>query len=297
MTTILVTGGSGQVGAEIARLDWGESVRLLTPPRLQFDLTSADSIRSYLATHSVDAIINSAAYTAVDAAEADAGTAFSVNALGPALLADASRAANIPLIQLSTDYVFSGDKLTPYCEADPVGPIGIYGASKLAGEMGVRLGNPRSVVLRTAWLLSAHGSNFLKTMRRLAATRPVISVVADQIGCPTSAADIAKVIRTITVALLAQHDAPAGIYHFVNAGEASWYELAKAIFAVDGSDVIVRPIATTEYPTPARRPANSRLATTKIVSDFNVHPRPWQEALEDIIADLKETDSDKGLMA
>lgn len=287
MPTILITGGTGQVGMEIARLDWGSDTVLLLPPRGELDLASVDSITQYLGRHAVDLVINAAAHTAVDRAETEVAAAFAANALGPAALADSTRESGIALIHLSTDYVFSGDKPTPYVEDDPIGPLGIYGASKLAGELAVRRGNPRSIVLRTAWVLSVHGSNFLKTMRRLSATRSELNVVADQRGCPTAAGDIAAAVQIIARAHLASADAPSGIYHFVNAGEASWCDLANAIFAMDGSPTVARPIPATDYPTPARRPANSRLATARITSDFGITPRPWHEAVAEIIAELK----------
>ncbi len=297
MPTILITGGTGQVGMEIARLDWGSDTVLLLPPRAELDLASVDSITQYLGRHAVDLVINAAAHTAVDRAETEVAAAFAANALGPAALADVTRESGIALIHLSTDYVFSGDKPTPYVEDDPIGPLGIYGASKLAGELAVRRGNPRSVVLRTAWVLSVHGSNFLKTMRRLSATRSELNVVADQRGCPTAAGDIAAAVQIIARAHLASADAPSGIYHFVNAGEASWCDLANAIFAMDGSPTVARPIPATDYPTPARRPANSRLATARITSDFGITPRPWHEAVAEIIAELKHHEQQQGNVA
>jgi dTDP-4-dehydrorhamnose reductase len=289
MKTVLVTGGAGQVGSALRRLDWGGAVRVLAPGRDQLDLGSAAAVRACFAHGGVDAVVNAAAYTAVDRAESEVGEAFAVNALGPALLAEATAQAGIPLIHLSTDYVFAGDKAAPYGEDDPVGPLGVYGASKLAGELAARAGNARSVVLRTAWVLSPFRSNFLKTMRRLAETRPEIAVVADQVGCPTSADDIAAAVRAILIAQLSGGDAPAGVYHFVNAGEASWCELANAIFAFgagDGPRATARPITTADYPTAARRPANSRLATDKIRRDFGVVPRPWREAVAEIVGEL-----------
>lgn len=288
MWTILVTGGTGQVGQELARLDWGSDTTLLLPPRAELDLASVETVAQYLALHAVDLVINAAAHTAVDRAETEVAAAFATNALGPAALADATRERGIALIHLSTDYVFSGAKQTPYVEDDPVGPLGIYGASKLAGELAVRLGNPRSVVLRTAWVLSVHGNNFLKTMRRLSATRSELNVVADQRGCPTAAGDIAAAVQVIARAHLASADAPSGTYHFVNAGEASWCDLANAIFAMDESATVARPIPATDYPTPARRPANSRLSTAKITRDFGIVPRPWLEAVAEIISELKQ---------
>lgn len=290
-THILVTGGAGQVGLELLRAAWPEGVVLHAPSRTQLDLTSEDSIRTAFAATPFAAVINAAAWTAVDKAESEVAAAFAANAQGPALLADVTRAHGVPLIQVSTDYVFDGEKPGPYAEDDPVGPIGIYGASKLAGEMAVRLGNPRSVVLRTAWVLSAHRANFLKTMLRLAADRPALRVVDDQYGCPTSARDIAQALKTITLRMIADPQAPSGVYHFVNAGEASWADLAREIFRLSrahgGVHAEVEGIPSSDYPTPARRPGNSRLLTNRIATDYAIHPRPWTEAVADIIAELR----------
>ena len=300
MKTILITGGAGQVGIELGRLDWDVGVRAFAPTRAELDITSPKSVASLFARQAFDGVVNAAAYTAVDRAEDDAGGAFAVNGVGPALLADACRKADIPLIHISTDYVFSGAKTAPYVEDDPVGPLGVYGASKLAGELAVQSGRARSVVLRTAWVVSAHRSNFLKTMRRLSATHAEINVVADQTGSPTGAADIAAVIKTIMEAHLIDRAAPVGVYHFVNDGEASWCDLANAVFALASDDApraVARPITTDQYPTPARRPANSRLATDKIRRDFAVKPRPWRDAVADIVAELRADDQRQGAPA
>jgi dTDP-4-dehydrorhamnose reductase len=235
------------------------------------------------------AVVNCAAYTAVDRAESDVVAAWTVNALAPAALASAAAAQNIPILHVSTDYVFDGAKPSAYVEDDPVAPLGVYGASKEGGEQAVRTANPRHIILRTAWVASATGSNFVRTMLRLGAERPELRVVADQIGCPTSADDIARAI----LKMLGQ-TGPYGTYHFVNAGEATWHELAEAVFvraAAHGRPApAVEPIATRDYPTPAARPANSRLATAKIERDYGIVPRDWHDAIEDIVDTLvKET--------
>lgn len=289
---ILVTGGAGQVGIELSRASWPADVMLHTPTRAQLDLGDRASIEAAFAATPFSAVINSAAHTAVDRAESEAGEAFTANALGPALLADATRTAGVPLIQVSTDYVFDGSSDGYYSEQDPVAPLGVYGASKLAGELAVRAGNPRSVVMRTAWVVSAHRANFLKTMLRLGADRPLLRVVDDQIGCPTSAADIADALKTITLRMLDDADAPVGVYHFVNAGEASWRQLADEIFdqsaALGGSRPDVKSITTADYPTPAKRPANSRLSTAKITADFGIEPRDWRAAIKEIVGELSQ---------
>jgi dTDP-4-dehydrorhamnose reductase len=287
---ILITGGAGQVGLELARADWPSHVRLHLPTRDQLDLGDADAVRAAFAATPFKAVINSGAYTAVDKAETEVAAAFAANALGPAILAEVTRAAGIPLIQVSTDYVFDGSGERDYAETDPVGPLGVYGASKLAGEVAVTTGNPRSVVMRTAWVLSPHRANFLKTMLRLAADRPALRVVADQEGCPTSARDIAEALKTIALRMIDDAGAPTGVYHFVNAGSTTWAGLAAEIMALSaargGPSATVEGITTADYPTPARRPSNSRLDTFKITRDYGIAPRPWKDAVAEIIAEL-----------
>ncbi|MRL69659.1 dTDP-4-dehydrorhamnose reductase [Brevundimonas sp. SPF441] len=287
---ILITGGTGQVGLELLAADWPDGVVLHAPTRAELDLGNAASVRAAFTATPFVAVINSGAHTAVDRAETEVAAAFAANAIGPAVLADATREAGIPLIQVSTDYVFDGAKDGAYVETDPVGPLGVYGASKLAGELAVRSGNPRSVVLRTAWVLSVHRANFLKTMLRLGADRPVLRVVADQHGCPTSARDIAATLKTITLKMIADVDAPTGVYQFVNAGETTWAELATEIFvlsaAAGGPSAAVEGIPSSEYPTPAKRPTNSRLSTDKLTRDYGVVPRHWQAAVAEIVNEL-----------
>jgi dTDP-4-dehydrorhamnose reductase len=289
---ILISGGAGQVGLELARVGWPHDVRLHMPTRTELDLSDADAVRTLFAATPFKAVINSGAYTAVDKAETEVAAAFAANAMGPAILAEVTRAAGIPLVQVSTDYVFDGSGEADYAETDPVGPLGVYGATKLAGELAVRTGNPRSVVMRTAWVLSPHRANFLKTMLRLATDRPVLRVVDDQTGCPTSAKDIAEALADITLRMIADPEAPTGIYHFVNAGSTSWAGLAREVFALSkargGPEAQVEGITTAEYPTPARRPANSRLSTFKITRDYGIIPRPWQDAVAGIVAELHQ---------
>lgn len=283
---ILVTGGQGQVGLELARQLWPADMSVYFPTRAELDIASQTSLATYLRGRSFDAIINCAAYTAVDKAEEERDLAFLVNGEAPGWLAD----TGIPLIHVSTDYVFDGSKDGYYREDDPVAPLGAYGASKQEGERAVRAGQSRSVILRTAWVISAQRANFLKTMLRVGATSPKLRVVDDQRGCPTSAADIAGALRTIALRLIEDRDAPLGTYHFVNAGEASWCELAREIFglsaAAGGPAAEVEAITTADYPTPAKRPANSRLSTAKIAADYGIYPRDWRAAVRDIIDEL-----------
>lgn len=262
---ILIIGGSGQVGLELQSADWPEHVILHAPTRAELDLVDLNSVQVAFAATPFSAVINAAAYTAVDMAETEVAATFAANAMGPAILAEATGKSGIPLIQVSTDYVFDGSKDRAYVETDPSEPLSVYGASKLSGELAVLAGNPRSIVLRTAWVLSVHRANFLKTMLRLAADRPVLRVVSDQHGNPTSARDIAAALKAITLKMIADADAPTGVYHFVNAGETTWAGLADEILAlsaaVGGPFAEIQPIASYEHPTLAKRPSNSRLST------------------------------------
>lgn len=275
---ILVTGGSGQVGTGIARANLGR-FDLVMPARAEFDLGTAVTLDRDIA-----AIINCAAYTAVDKAESEPDIAFAINAEGPGRIADAAAARGIPLLHVSTDYVFDGTKPEPYVEDDPVAPLGVYGASKEAGERAVRAAGGRHLILRTAWVVSPWGHNFVKTMLRLGRERGAVRVVTDQRGCPTSAEDIAEALLHLAERMIADPGAPGGTYHFVNKGEATWYDLAVAVLA--GRGVEVTPTTSAEFPTPARRPANSRLCTRKLEQDYHIHPRPWQTALDAILKEL-----------
>ena len=289
MGPVLVTGGSGQVGSALRRLA-PAGIELATPDRAALDLADPSAIATMVAARPWAAVVNAGAYTAVDRAESDVVAAWTINALAPAALAQATAAAGIPLVHLSTDYVFDGSKPAPYREDDPVAPLGVYGASKEGGEQAVRTANPRHLILRTAWVVSADGANFVKTMLRLAAERPELRVVADQHGCPTAAADIAATILALLPRLVTDADAHWGTYHFVNGGEASWHALARAVVERAGRHGRAVPrvtaIATADYPTPARRPANSRLSTAKIAQDYGIVPRGWEEAVDEIVDQL-----------
>lgn len=286
MGPILVTGGSGQVGGALTRLAPAEA-EIFAPGRSELDLTVPSELTAMVRSRPWAGIVNCAAYTAVDRAETDVVAAWQVNALAPAALAAAAGAANIPIIHVSTDYVFDGSKLDFYEEDDRVAPVGVYGASKEGGEQAVRTAAPRHVILRTAWVVSATGANFVKTMLRLGAERPQLRVVADQRGCPTSADDIAQAILHIIGRI---ESGPYGTYHFVNGGEATWHALAEAVFAraaIYGRPApSVEPILTSDYPTPAARPANSRLSTAKIGRDYGIIPRDWRGAVDEIVDTL-----------
>ena len=286
---ILLTGGAGQVGTEFQRRA-PAGFEVVAPRRAELDLTDPDAIAALVASRPWACVINSGAYTAVDKAQSDPLTAWKVNALAPAAFAWATAQAGVPLVQLSTDYVFDGDKPAPYLETDPVGPVSVYGASKEAGEQAVRTGHPHHVILRTAWVVSPFGANFIKTMLRLGAERERLTVVDDQRGCPTAAGDIAETLAVIARRLAEDAHAPAGTYHFVNSGEATWCGLAREVFALAQARGLkvpaVEAIPTSAYPTPARRPANSRLDTAKLTGDFGIEPRPWRDAVSEVVGTL-----------
>lgn len=288
MKAVLVTGGTGQVGQSLARLGAGRH-ELVMPGRAELDLSNPESIAALVASRPWAAVISSAAYTAVDKAESDVAAAWLANAVGPAALAAETAKAGIPIVHLSTDYVFDGSQPGFYAEGDPVAPIGVYGASKEGGEQAVRTANPAHVILRTAWVVSPFGGNFIKTMLRLGADRPKLNVVADQYGCPTSALDIAATLLAILDKVTAGN-APYGTYHFVNDGEGTWHDLATHVFARAAGHGRPQPevgaITTAEYPTPAKRPANSRLATDRLRDDYAITPRPWRVAVDEIVDEL-----------
>lgn len=285
---ILIAGGHGQVGQALAHASWPEGVRLHRPTRAELDLTDASALYATFAAAPFAAVINAAAFTAVDAAETQAGDAFLANALIPARLAEATRRAGIPLVHLSTDCVFDGRLGRPYAEDDATAPISVYGASKRAGELAVLSANPRAAVVRTAWVVSARGRNFVRTILAAAAERPGLDVVADVVGSPTSADDLARALATLTLAMIADPGAPKGVYHCVNAGEASWAGLAAEAIRLAGSTTTIVPVPAADRPAPARRPANSRLSCERLARDYGVTLRDWRPALADIVAELQQ---------
>lgn len=291
---ILITGATGQVGTELARARWPAGLTPVALDRNQLDLGNTDAVaRMVQGGHDgapFAAVINSAAYTAVDRAEAEQVAAWRVNALAPAALAMACADTGVPLVQLSTDYVFPGDREGAWEAEDFPDPINVYGASKLGGEIAVRASGARHAIVRTAWIVSAHGHNFVKTMLRLGGEHETVKVVADQRGSPTTAADLAAALITIATRLAEDKAMLSGTYHFSNAGATDWAGFATEIFrqsAVRGGPCAqVKPIATADYPTPARRPANSLLDHGAIRTAFGIVPRPWPEALSDILDEL-----------
>lgn len=290
MKPVLVTGAGGQLGTELQRARWPEGWMVVAIDQPDLDLADPAAIAAKIAEQPWAAVINGAAYTAVDKAEDDQVAAWTVNALAPAAFGAACAKAGIPLVQLSTDYVFAGDKTGPWEPDDPVAPLGVYGASKLGGELAVRTSGARHVIVRTAWVVSAHGHNFVKTMLRVGAECGHLRVVEDQHGSPTAAADLARALVTIAVRLAEDPASPTGTFHFSNAGPTTWADFAREIFAQSaargGPAATVEGIATRDYPTPARRPANSLLSHEAIRAAFGIAPRPWRVALGEILDEL-----------
>ncbi|WP_112663836.1 dTDP-4-dehydrorhamnose reductase [Microvirga flavescens] len=291
---ILVTGTEGQVARAMRERGAFHGVDVIPVGRPTIDLASPSGLEDTLMELGGDVIVNAAAYTAVDQAETEAELAQAINGIGAGALAGAAAAMNIPVIQISTDYVFDGTKDAPYREDDPVSPLGAYGLSKLMGEEAVAEETPNHVILRTAWVYSPFGKNFVKTMLRLAEGRDEVAVVGDQRGAPTNALDIADGIIAVARNLTAypKEREMRGIFHMTGTGTASWAQFAAAIFecsaAFGGPTARVRPITTTEYPTPAKRPANSVLDCTKIGSIHGVTLPSWRMSLEPCVKRILE---------
>lgn len=294
---ILVLGANGQVGSELKRsLQRVGSVRTLD--RQAADLANPESLRAVVKSHQPTVIVNAAAYTAVDRAESEADLADTVNGTAPRVLAETARELNALIVHYSTDYVFDGSKSGAYRETDTPNPLSVYGRSKLAGDLAIRETAPRHLILRVTWVYAAHGNNFLKTMLRLAGDRDSLRVVADQTGTPTGAALIADVTAD---AILALQDADTtddryGTYHLTPEGHTNWCDYARYVIqtGIDAGIPLkatperVSPIATADYPTPARRPANSRLDTTRLRSQFGITLPDWKSGVDDVIATLAQ---------
>jgi dTDP-4-dehydrorhamnose reductase len=277
---ILVTGGTGQLASALAT-----AVGVRRVGRPDFDFDRPETIEAAFRAAAPRLVVNAAAYTAVDKAETDADAAYRANRDGPAILARLCAEADIPLIHVSTDYVFDGAKPEPYVETDPVAPQGVYGASKLAGEQEVMASGAKAIILRTAWVYAATGKNFVRTMLTLGKTRPRLTVVADQHGCPTTATDLSDAILDVIARLDATGWQPdyRGIFHAAGTGETTWFGLAVATFEEAGRHGAtapeVAPITTAEFPTPVKRPANSRLDCTRLHEVFGVRLPPWRNSL------------------
>lgn len=285
---VLVFGQTGQVALALQRQAARQGVALVALGRAEADLADPAPCAAVLAARidAVDVVINAAAYTAVDKAETDADTAFAVNALAPAALAQVAASAGKPLLHISTDYVFDGSGERPWQVDDPTEPLGVYGASKLAGELGVRAAGGVHAILRTSWVFSADGANFVKTMLRLGASRDRLTVVADQVGGPTPAADIAGALLRMAEDMH-RGRGRTGTYHIAGSPDVSWADFAREIFAQSGMAVAVEGIPTTAYPTPARRPANSRLDCAALQQVFGIDRPDWQQGLADVLASLR----------
>jgi dTDP-4-dehydrorhamnose reductase len=293
MRPILVAGKNGQLARCLADVGGQRAVPIFSTERPEFDLEDSRSIERVVTAIFPRAIVNAAAYTAVDLAESNAERAFAVNRDGAGQLAATARRLDIPFIHISTDYVFDGRKSVPYCEDDTPSPLGVYGQSKLEGEMAVMNANADSLVLRTAWLYSAYGTNFVKTMLRLAGTHDLVRVVDDQLGAPTSACVLASaVLVAIAQVLEKKVQVEPGIYHVTAAGETTWFGFASAIFAgwrERGRRVPrLEAITSADYPSAVKRPANSRLDCAKFQRTFGTCLPLWSTSLGaclDILAD------------
>ena len=272
---ILLTGAGGQVGWEL-KSTLAALGEVQAFDRAQLDLADTPRLIAAVRAMQPDAIVNAAAYTAVDKAETEREAAFAVNAMAPRVLAQEARRAGALLVHYSTDYVFDGGKATPYLEHDPTGPVSVYGESKLAGEQAIAASGCRHLILRTSWVYGPRGRNFLLTMLRLARERPELRVVDDQVGAPTSSLEIARATAT----LLAK--GALGLYHMTAAGETSWCGFARAILARAGLATPVVAIRTADYPTPAKRPRNSRLDCSRLRADHGVALAPWEDALAEV---------------
>ncbi|NIA67512.1 dTDP-4-dehydrorhamnose reductase [Pelagibius litoralis] len=286
---ILLLGGGGQLGREIERLAKARGLPLTSVTREAVDITHRLAVRSVV-DRGFSLVVNAAAYTAVDRAEMEEeGQALAVNRDGPGFIAEACRDAGAALVHLSTDYVFDGTKGAPYVETDPVTPLGVYGRSKAAGEVSVRQACDRHVILRTSWVFGAQGSNFVKTMLRLGRERRELSVVADQFGCPTPALSLASAVLAVGARLA---EAPWGTYHCCGSERTTWYDFARAIFAEQKAltgevGPLLKPIATEDYPTAARRPPDSTLDCLGFQARFHQSAIDWRQGLRDVLRELQ----------
>jgi len=289
---IAVTGRDGQVARALAELGGRSGHEIVALGRPTFDLSDLATIEPALKKAQPDIVVNAAAFTAVDKAESEPEAAEAVNGAGAGAVAEAAAALGVPVLQLSTDYVFDGAKPTPYREDDAVGPLGVYGRSKLAGERAVAAASPRHVILRTAWVYAPYGSNFVRTMLRIATTKPEVGVVADQHGCPTSALDVAATLIGVAERIGSEPENPElyGVFHMAARGEAVWADVAEAVFAASrqrgGPATQVKRITSADFPTQARRPANSRLDCTKLSQVYGITLPEWRASLERCVGRL-----------
>ena len=285
MTKILVTGGNGQLAQclkDVVKNNDELDVNFQDLPEL--DITNIQQLVSYFSKNELDYCINCAAYTAVDLAEEQSDLAYAVNADGPKNLAEVCKKHQVKLLHISTDFVFDGKKQIPYIETDMPNPLGVYGKSKWQGERNIQEIMEDYFILRTSWLYSEYGNNFMKTMLKLSETRDEINVVSDQIGSLTYAGDLAEVLIKIVLSSSTNY----GLYHFSNSGAISWYDFAVEIFTQFGKKIEVKPITTKDYPTVAKRPKFSVLDTTKIENNFDCTLKDWQGSLNKVIQQLRD---------
>jgi dTDP-4-dehydrorhamnose reductase len=284
---VLLFGGSGQIGRSLLETAQKRGWEVVAPSHTDVDICVSDSVAACVRQYAPAALVNAAAYTGVDQAESEPDQAFAVNCHGARIVAEAAARARLPLVHLSTDYVFDGAKTTPYLETDPVNPLGVYARSKEAGERAVRTAIPRHIILRTAWAYSPFGSNFVRTMLRLGTERGELCVVDDQTGCPTSSLDVAEDIARILTAANAPEFDHWGTYHCVGADAVTWFGFACAIFESAKQFGVVapklRPIATAEFPRPATRPSYSVLSNAKLERVLHIWPRALRSSLTECL--------------
>ncbi|KZX55629.1 NAD(P)-dependent oxidoreductase [Vibrio sp. HI00D65] len=288
---VLITGCHGQVGSCLTKqLANDNNTEVLALDREHLDITNQDAVNTVITEFQPSVIINAAAHTAVDKAEEEVDLSYAINRDGPKYLAQAAQSVDAAILHISTDYVFEGNKAGEYTETDTTNPQGVYGKSKLAGEIAIAEECDKHIILRTAWVFGEHGNNFVKTMLRLGATRDALSIVGDQSGGPTYAGDIAKALIQITKCITQGDTVEYGVYHFSGLPHVSWYEFADVIFdvAVQQKVLVNKPaltsIPTDQYPTPAKRPSNSRLSNEKIMTNFFIEVSDWKVALNNIKA-------------
>jgi len=288
---ILITGAQGQLGCELSAQGQSRGCRVQAPSEDDLDITDLEKVDRVIDLHQPDLVINTAAYTQVDKAESEETLTFEVNKTGCVNLARICAKNQIPLVHISTDYVFNGQKGTPYLETDPISPLGVYGRSKAEGEIEIRKHLKEHIILRTSWLYGIYGQNFVKTMLNLATSKPKIQVVSDQYGSPTNSADLALAILTLSDRLHSGLDIAWGTYHYCGRGVISWHTFAEKILELahlyEGLPTArVEPVATADYPTQVARPVYSALDCGRISKQFGIKPQPWQKSLETTIRKL-----------
>jgi dTDP-4-dehydrorhamnose reductase len=294
MPVLFVTGGSGQVGYELSVAASNHGFDAVSCSRGELDITDKGAVRAILAKYSPDVVVNAAAYTAVDKAESDRANAFAVNRDGPAFLAEYCSAHNIPLVHISTDYVFDGTKKSAYVEDDPVNPCGVYALSKWEGEESVRNTMDEHIIVRTSWVFGRHGSNFVKTILKAGINNRQLRIVSDQRGCPTYAAHVAQVILGVARHIVKGEDVCWGTYHYCDTPVTTWFGFAERIFERAVSNKLIKelpeiiPVSTSEYITAARRPANSELECSKIREMFGIEQKSWLDGLDSFFAFIED---------